>query len=467
MFYITTIMCEGIDAHYPLTPNKKRVKDNRGIGLVIVNSFKDFPDLYREGAKKELQMLTKLFASFNLEVRSHIELTKNEIVKVLEETAKDPKLIYDSMIAIAISSHGCEEGLLGINQGERLRHRNDPNYKNMDDCIPPTQIQEIFNGENCPSLAGKPKLLLLNGCRGKGIENIVQIEGEDEKERFVCDTITQLATTWSDFFVIHSCVIGKLSLRSNTRGSLFLIEFFEAYAKYGSKYPIESIMPTVNRNLIIMCQRKDTPSKQSCTWESTCTRSLLISPVDAELHLIPPIKQVTDNFGPFNQSLHIKASSIPKPSYSEQAFSKKLHSAQQDLRNPTPYSGKQTFIGPTSYPSQQDFHKPTSYPRQQDFHKPTSYLSQQDFHKPTSYPSQQDFHNPTSYPSQQDFHKPTSYPSQQDFHKPTSSLVNRISTIHLRTLVNRIFTNQLPTLGNRISTIHLRIVEILVAWYLH
>ena len=70
------------------------------------------------------------------------------------------------MIAIAISSHGCKKGLLGINTEERMKHRDDPNYKNNDDCIPPTQIQEIFNCENCPSLASQPKLLLLNGCRG-------------------------------------------------------------------------------------------------------------------------------------------------------------------------------------------------------------------------------------------------------------------------------------------------------------
>ena len=266
-------MCEGIETYYSLLPNKRR-NGFRGIGLVIVNYFEDFPEpTKRVGAKEELQRLTKLFESFNLEVRRHIELTKNEIVNVLEDTVKDPKLGSDSMIAIAISSHGCEEGLLGINIDDRLKHRNDPNYKNMEDCISPTQIQKIFNGDNCPSLAGRPKLFLLNGCRGKGMENIFQIEGEEEEERLVCDTIIKLATTWSDFFVIHSCVIGNKSMRCTKRGSLFIIEFSEAYAKYGSKYPIESIMPTVNRNLIIVCQRKDAPSKQSCTWESPCTRS--------------------------------------------------------------------------------------------------------------------------------------------------------------------------------------------------
>ena len=163
-------------------------------------------------------------------------MTKDDIIKVLKETAKYTKLKYDSMIAIAISSHRCEEGLLGIQMEEILEQENDPNHKNMDDCIPPTQILEIFNGENCTSLVGKPKLFLLNGCRGKGIEKIVQMERD--VEHFSADGPAQstcsrhcstecLATTWSDFFVIHSCVPGKISLRSSKVGSLFLIEFSE------------------------------------------------------------------------------------------------------------------------------------------------------------------------------------------------------------------------------------------------
>ena len=270
-----------IEKSYLLYSNEKREKGNRGIGLVIVNYFEDFPEpTKRVGAKEELQRLTKLFESFNLEVRPHTELTKDEIIKVLEKTARDLKLSSDSMIAIAISSHGCEEGLLGINIEDRLKHLNDPNYKNMEDCILPTQIQGIFNGKNCPSLARKPKIFLLNGCRGNGIENIVQMEEFDHDGPKRTEEL--LATTWSDFFVIHSCVPGNISIRSSKVGSLFLIEFSKAYAEYGFKHPIESIMPTVNRNLITICKQKDTLSKQSCTWESTCTMSLLISSTDAD-----------------------------------------------------------------------------------------------------------------------------------------------------------------------------------------
>ena len=286
---------EDIALSYPLNPNQGRDKGYQGIGLAILNSFAHFPRYKREGAEEDENILSQLFASLNLEFRPHYDLTKKQIVELLEKIANDPKLSSDSMIAIAISSHGCEEGLLGTNIEDRSKNTHNPNYKNMEDCIPSLQIQEIFNGENCKGLAGKPKLFLLNRCRGIGIEKIVQRKREEVKEIFVADDIPPtsfseeyVATTWSDFFVMHSCFPGKISIRSNLQGSLFLVEFTKVYAKYGHKYPIESMMPTVNRNLIKVCKKKGAESAQCCTWGSTCTRSLLIPPTNA---VIEPIQQ--------------------------------------------------------------------------------------------------------------------------------------------------------------------------------
>ena len=284
---------EETETCYPITSNQRRENGYQGIGLAIVNSFHDFPNM-RVGAKQDKETLSQLFESLNLEYRPHYEKTKEQIVELLEETAKDPNLSSDSMIAIAISSHGCEEGLLGINIQNRLKYGGDSDYKNTEDCISSTQIQEIFNGDNCKGLAGKPKLFLLNGCRGKGVENAVR------KEKITFDGIestpdgiestpdSEYATTWSDFFVIHSCVHGKISLLSNIEGSLFFVEFSKTYAKYGHKRPIESIMPTVNRNLIKVCKMKGAKSPQCCTWESTCTQLLLIPPREVKMK---PTKQ--------------------------------------------------------------------------------------------------------------------------------------------------------------------------------
>ena len=255
----------------------------RGIGLVIVNSFRDHV-IARAGAEFEKENLSQLFTLMGLEVREHIELTRDEIVDVLCSLAKEPRLKADTILAIAISSHGCEDGLLGINVEERLKN---PEYTGTDDCISPNQIKTIFNGVNCPLLSKKPKVLFLNGCRGGGREEI--IEGDNLSTVAIPE---QKATTWSDFFIIHSCVPGMISLRSNLSGSLFLDVFLKMYQAYGQYLSLELMMPIVNRKLIdTATSKKKVLSAQSCTWESSCTCVLKITPVNAEIQKVPVATQ--------------------------------------------------------------------------------------------------------------------------------------------------------------------------------
>ena len=261
----------------------------RGIGLVIVNSFRD-TDIARAGAEFEKENLGQLFKLMGLEVREHVELTRDGIVDVLCNLAKEPRLKADTILAIAISSHGCEDGLLGINVEERLKNRQ---YTGTDDCISPNQIKTILNGINCPLLAKKPKLILLNGCRGGGKEEI--IEGDTVNTMAIP---VQRATTWSDFFIVHSCELGLISLRSNLSGSLFLDVFLKMYQAFGQHLPLELIMPIVNRKLIATAiSKKNILSAQSCTWESSSTCVLRITPVNAIVEKVPvPIQPAADTF---------------------------------------------------------------------------------------------------------------------------------------------------------------------------
>ena len=261
----------------------------RGIGLVIVNSFRD-TDIARAGAEFEKENLSQLFKLMGLEVRECFELTRDEIVDVLCNLAKEPRLKADTILAIAISSHGCEDGLLGINVEERLKNRE---YTGTDDCISPNQIKTILNGINCPLLAKKPKLILLNGCRGGGKEEI--IEGDNVNTMAIP---VQRATTWSDFFIVHSCELGLISLRSNLSGSLFLDVFLKMYQAFGQHLPIELIMPIVNRKLIdTAISKKNILCAQSCTWESSSTCVLRITPVNAVVEKVPvPTQPAADTF---------------------------------------------------------------------------------------------------------------------------------------------------------------------------
>ena len=194
-------------------------------------------------------------------------------------------------------------------------------------------------------------------------------------------------------------------------------------------------MPTVNRNLIIVCKRKDTPSKQSCTWESTCTRSLHIKPKDLDFdsgkHAMPANHPSTSKgLPPLKGSIYSPGdqndprtkgllSNGPKSSSNEQ-IPDSLPPLDHEQFHPTSCSSQQGFINPTSFPGHQDFRNPTPHPGSQDLRNPTYNSSQQAFIDTTSYSSHQDFRNPTSHPGSQDLRNPTYNSSQQAFINPTS-----------------------------------------------
>ena len=114
------------------------------------------------------------------------------------------------------SSHGNEEGLFGRNIEERLQLSSEGrSCSGLNDVISSLQIQSLFNSRNCPLLEGKPKLVLLNGCRGGEKEGLYGYE-KDGKETEALPT--HGSTVWSDFLVVWSAVDGYQSVRHVSTG---------------------------------------------------------------------------------------------------------------------------------------------------------------------------------------------------------------------------------------------------------
>ena len=252
-------------------------KERRGIGLIIVNTFRGTKHI-REGAESEMENLKTLFTNMGLEVDPHcyFDQTKDKMLRILRNTAKMERLKTDSMIAIAVSSHGNEHGING----------------NDNRPLEIYEIRKIFNGDNCSSLAMKPKLFVLNSCRGDKVEVVESLQ---------CDGPSSLPepkpTTWSDFFTIHSCQFGIKCWRDPTTGSIFIQKLLEVYNEYWY-YPFELIMPILNRVIINESdsraeKSKESPEKiiaQSCIWESSCTCILKIPRMNP-VQMLPPKPQ--------------------------------------------------------------------------------------------------------------------------------------------------------------------------------
>lgn len=259
----------------------------RGYGLIIINIFNNVATYTRNGAVNERENLEKLFKSMGLEVIVAVEKTRNEMFTFLQGYAQQSILKEHSMIAIAISSHGCEEGVLGINIEERLKFQMAcKKFDNPKDIVRIQDIRSMFNAQHCPNLAGKPKLLIINGCRGSTYETLISTDIPNVSS-FQANTKFTKSTTWSDFFTLFSCVQGHYSLRCAKSGSFYINALLKTYNDYGKNLSIDEMLPIVNQCLIENISSEwntdlNQPYAESCHWESTCTRILKIEPVENE-----------------------------------------------------------------------------------------------------------------------------------------------------------------------------------------
>jgi tetratricopeptide (TPR) repeat protein len=131
-------------------------KQNPGI-CVIINNEIFYGDIeLRYGTFHDALRLRSLFEklAYNVDVKQ--DLNANDIYHYLKELAQnDEKLKHVDSLVIIILSHGDTETIHGIN-GSRVDKE---------------ELFALFNNKNCKAMFGKPKIFILQSCRGGKFKN--------------------------------------------------------------------------------------------------------------------------------------------------------------------------------------------------------------------------------------------------------------------------------------------------------
>ncbi|CAO4375870.1 unnamed protein product [Caenorhabditis nigoni] len=118
-----------------------------------------------ESMGSDVENLAGLFSKLNYQVNVVHDLTKKEI----EDTVKrfGAKTNHGDSAILAFVTHGCKDGVYGTD-GKVFR---------LD------QLYELLSPENSPQLAGKPKVIFAESCRGSNRDSgysVVEDLGEDQ-----------------------------------------------------------------------------------------------------------------------------------------------------------------------------------------------------------------------------------------------------------------------------------------------
>ncbi|XP_033924546.1 caspase-9 [Melopsittacus undulatus] len=111
----------------------------------------------RHGSDVDCEKLEKRFRALSFDVLTRRDLEAQDMVSELRKLAQQDHSALDCCIVV-ILSHGCQTSHVQFPGGV---------YGTDGKPIPIEKIVNYFNGSNCPSLRGKPKLFFIQACGGE------------------------------------------------------------------------------------------------------------------------------------------------------------------------------------------------------------------------------------------------------------------------------------------------------------
>ncbi|KAL9959536.1 hypothetical protein ACROYT_G032866 [Oculina patagonica] len=210
---------EGDDINY---------KAASGYVLVINNNiFPSREDVERTGSNDDVKNLTSVFDDFNFTTRTHNNLSQSDMLALLTETAEKDFSKYDCFVCV-ILSHGSKDGIYGTDE----------------QVIKVEAITKLFRRDECPSLEGKPKIFLIQACRGSRRDR-VPIESDSDPIPFSSSSLPADA----DFLICFASAPGHQSYRQPLLGSWFISSVVDVFKEYAEREHIMDMMLRVNNRV--------------------------------------------------------------------------------------------------------------------------------------------------------------------------------------------------------------------------
>ncbi|CAI8040687.1 Caspase-3 [Geodia barretti] len=256
----------------------------RGMALIINNRNFTCGMKERVGTNKDAENLFSLFNWLGLATMRKDNLTGKAITKEFEDLSRRDHSAYDCVV-IALLTHGISGRL----------------YSTDGDLVPIEELTKCFDGVNCPSLIGKPKVFIVQACRGGKFDYGVDSEStdggdtaaDDNEQSSQFDRVIEKALdadetdgggysrealpTEADFVLAYATVPGYVSWRNSEYGSWFIKAFVDTMRELASKEHFMDILTEVNRKVAYDFQSRGR-NKQIPAPVTMLTRKLYFRP---------------------------------------------------------------------------------------------------------------------------------------------------------------------------------------------
>ncbi|XP_049325110.1 caspase a isoform X3 [Astyanax mexicanus] len=203
------------------------------LALLINNVEFDCKRKKRNGAQKDQENMEKLLRALGYDVVKHTDLSGREMDDAIKTFAGRSEHAESDSTFVVIMSHGQRDKISGIHHGP----------DNPDDFLPVDNIFNHLNTANCPALLNKPKVILIQACRGDDHGRVWVSDSESDD--------MEVDGAWEhkekDFVTLLSCTPDNVSYRNVEKGSYLIGFLVEVFNENAHKEHIEELFRLVMR----------------------------------------------------------------------------------------------------------------------------------------------------------------------------------------------------------------------------
>ena len=203
-----------------------------GISIIINNANFKISLKSRSGSDIDKHNLHNLFSYLGFDTRCYENKTHTEMRQILNNVAGMDHDKYDCLM-VAILTHGDNGDVLYGITGE----------------ITIQEVIETFSSKRCPTLIGKPKIFIIQACRGRRYNQAVELDDRNDEQ---CDMIDSGATVHpniSDYLVAYSTIPGHVSFRNAKNGSVFIHNLVKVFRKHATNEDVITMLERVSNEV--------------------------------------------------------------------------------------------------------------------------------------------------------------------------------------------------------------------------
>ncbi|NWS77500.1 CASP1 protein, partial [Crotophaga sulcirostris] len=194
----------------------------------------------RDGAEVDVEGMTKLLEGLGYVVDIHCNLTSQGMAAVMKDFANCKEHLTSDSTFLVFMSHGVRAGLCGTQSKDGTT-----------DILSLDTIYEEFNNKHCRVLLGKPKVVIIQSCRGGRAGSVMVGDSAGPavpaptipaglEDDAICEVHLE-----SDFATLHSSTPDTVSWRSPVTGSLFIQHLIEQFRNHAWNSDLQELFRKV------------------------------------------------------------------------------------------------------------------------------------------------------------------------------------------------------------------------------